>query len=53
MKYDACEISDLQLFYCFFLFTSMIFFQNIELKVEVESLKKELEEKQELLDKAQ
>lgn len=31
----------------------MIFFQNIELKVEVESLKKELEEKQELLDKAQ
>lgn len=27
-------------------------FQNIELKVEVESLKKELEEKQQLLDKA-
>lgn len=26
--------------------------QNIELKVEVESLKKELQEKQELLDKA-
>lgn len=27
-------------------------FQNIELKVEVESLKKEVEEKQQLLDKA-
>lgn len=27
-------------------------FQNIELKVEVESLKNELEEKQQLLDKA-
>lgn len=28
----------------------LIFDQNIELKVEVESLKKELEEKQQLLD---
>ena len=30
----------------------MNLFQNIELKVEVESLKNELEEKQQLLDKA-
>lgn len=29
----------------------LIFDQNIELKVEVESLKKEVEEKQQLLDK--
>lgn len=31
---------------------SLCVFQNIELKVEVESLKQELTEKQEILDKA-
>lgn len=34
-----------------FLISDLVFDQNIELKVEVESLKKELEEKQQLLDK--
>lgn len=33
------------------LISDLVFDQNIELKVEVESLKKELEEKQQLLDK--
>ncbi len=39
----SCEQTQLQMF---------VLLQNIELKVEVESLKQELQEKQQLLDKA-